>query len=210
MNAERMRLLASSILLSVLLAGCCSTAPAAMPTQTPQSPTATPPPPTATPTPMPTASPTPEPAWGDFKPLDAAACDELADAMAEALGVPVATEDALIEDYTTGKSGTGCQMAATGTGVEFDHVGVPFDAVTAMLRARGWGEDMKYAGGGPGGVFAGYRQDTGLCLLQVSSGPSEEGLCAEDDPFAVCWEKLTPEQRVFTITLNCAWEVSAE
>jgi hypothetical protein len=69
---------------------------------------------------------------------------------------------------------------------------------------------MQCAGGGPGGVLAGYRQDTGLCLLQVSSGPAEEGLCTEDEPFAVCWERLTPEQRAFTITLNCACEVSAE
>jgi hypothetical protein len=207
-NATRMRLLAGSILLSLLLAGCCPAAPepTAVLTQTPQPPTATP----APPTPVPTPPPTSEPAWGDFKPLDAAACGELADAMAEALGVPVTTEDALIEDYTTGRSGTGCQMAATGTGVEFDHVGVPFDAVTAMLQARGWEEDLQYAGGGPGGVLAGYRQDAGLCLLEVSSGPSEEGLCSDDEPFVVCWENLTPEQRAFTITLNCAWKVSAE
>jgi hypothetical protein len=29
------------------------------------------------------------------------------------------------------------KSTVTGTGVEFDHVGVPFDAVTAMLQARG-------------------------------------------------------------------------
>lgn len=200
----------SAIALFLLLAGCCpvSPEPTSAPTQVPRPAAATSPAPTAMP--VSTAMPTPEPAWGDFKPLDAAACGELTDAMADALGVPVTMEESLIEDYTTGRSGTGCQMAAIGTGIEFDHVGVPFDAVTAMLRARGWEEDMQYAGGGPGGVLAGYRQEAGLCLLQVSSGPSEEGLCSDDEPFAVCWERLTPEQRAFTITLNCAWEVSSE
>lgn len=210
MNIERMRLLAGAILLSLLLAGCCPAAPepTSVPTQTPRSPTATPPAPTVTPTPTLLVLPTPEP-WGDFRPLDAAACGELADAMAEALGVPVTTEEALLEDYTTGRAGTGCQMTATGTGVEFDHVGVPFDALTAMLQARGWEEDIQYAGGGPGGVLAGYRQDTGLCLLQISSGPLEEGVCSEDEPFAVCWERLTPEQRAFAITLNCGLEITS-
>jgi hypothetical protein len=205
MNIERIRLLKSTILLSLVLTGCCPAAPepTVVPTRTPQPPTATPVPLT----PVPTAPPTSEPAWGDFRPLDATACGELADAMAEALGVPAATEQAPIEDYTTGKSGTGCQMSATGTGVAFDHVGVPFDVVTAMLQTRGWKEDTQYAGGGPGAVLAGYRQDTGLCLLQVSSGPAEEGLCAADEPFAVCWETLTPEQRAFTIMLNCGWYV---
>jgi hypothetical protein len=188
------------------MGSCCpaSPEPTSVPTRTPQPPTATPT------TPAPTVPPTSEPVWGDFKPLDATACGELADAMAEALGVPVTTEQALIEDYTTGKAGDGCQMTATGTGVEFDHVRVPFDALTAMLQARGWEEDLQYAAGGPGGVLAGYRQDTGLCLRQVSSGPSEEGLCSGDEPFVVCWENLTPEQRAFTVTLNCVWEVSAD
>ncbi len=124
--------------------------------------------------------------------------------MAQTLGVAVTTAEVAFQDYVDGQTGTGCQATATGTGLDFENVGDLFGALTEMLQARGWSEDVNYAGGGPGGMLAGYRQAEGLCLLAASSEPSEDSLCAQDEPFVACWERLAPEQQIYTVTLNCA------
>lgn len=146
---------------------------------------------------------------GGYQPLSSAVCSDLADAMAQTLGVGVATAEAPFEDHVSGRKGTGCQATATATGLDFENVGVVFSALTEMLQARGWHEDVGYAGGGPGGELGGFRQANGLCLLVVSSGPSEDELCSKDEPFVACWERLTPEQQLYTVTLNCAQDTTA-
>jgi len=87
---------------------------------------------------------------------------------------------------------------------------VVHDAVLAILQARGWAEDSLNAGGGggPGGILTGLTQGDGICQLVVISEPSEEELCSQDEPFSTCWEKLTPEQQLYTITLSCAQDTS--
>jgi hypothetical protein len=128
----------------------------------------------------------------------------LADAVTQTLGVAVTRGEAPFQDHATGQAGTGCQATATGTGLDFENVDGIFDALTGMLQARGWTEDLGYAGGGPGSLIAGYRQAEGLCLVVASSGPSEDNPCTQDEPFVACWERLTPEQQVYTASLNCA------
>jgi hypothetical protein len=228
MITKKLRYCLGITLVVWLLAGCggASRAPtdaptALPPTATPIPPTAMPIPPTATPIP-PTATPIPPTATpvplidafvplataedpGDFQPLSPDVCSDLADAMAQTLGVAVTTAEVAFQDYVDGKTGTGCQATATWTGLDFENVGeLFFGALTEMLQARGWLEDINYAGGGPGGMLAGYRQAEGLCLLAASSGPSEDSLCAQDEPFVACWERLAPEQQIYIVTLNCA------
>ena len=216
-----------SILLALMLAGCSSATPEPMATAIPIPPAATPVPPPATPVPLtvtpipptatpvpPTATPVPPTATsappevtqasGDIQPLSAAACSDLADAVTQTLGVAVTTEETPFQDHATGQTGTGCQATTTGSGLDFENVDDVFDALTEMLQARGWTEDLSYAGGGPGSLIAGYRQAEGLCLVVASSGPSEDNPCTQDEPFVACWERLTPEQQVYTATLNCA------
>ncbi len=94
--------------------------PTLVPTEPPPAPTDTSaPPPTATAVPeAPTVAAAPEmtaEAQGDLQPLSQAVCDELANAMSQALGVDVATVEAPFQDYVSGKAGTGCQVTATGT-----------------------------------------------------------------------------------------------
>jgi hypothetical protein len=144
---------------------------------------------------------------GECVPGSAGVCNELADEMEQMLGVGMAiTAPAPFEDYITGQTGTGCQVTASGTGLDFENVGVVVDALSGMFQTRGWQEDISYDGAGPTGMLGGYRQDNMLCLWLVDWAPSEEANCPSDQPISAC--ELSPEQKLYTITLNCAEDTS--
>jgi hypothetical protein len=77
--------------------------------------------------------------------------------MTGALGGTATTEETPFEDRVGGQTGTGCQIKATGTGLNFENIVVVENALVGVLQARGWEEDVQYAGGGPGAVVTGYR-----------------------------------------------------
>jgi hypothetical protein len=146
---------------------------------------------------------------GDWQPLSYDECNNLAGALAQSLGLTAEAAQAPFEDYVQRRAGTGCQATLRATGLNFEHVGLLESPTIGTLQALGWQQDASYGGGGPGGVVEGFRQGRKLCLLLISSGPSEASLCSADEPFAVCWERLTPEQKAYTVTLNCAQDAAA-
>lgn len=143
-----------------------------------------------------------------FVPLDADACAELADSMSEELGVEVVTEEVEFEDYIAGGTGTGCQTTATGTGLDFESFSAVADQLKTMLTDAGWTEDMNYLADGPTGTATGLKNDGGLCLLSVNWEPSEDADCPPDQPISAC--QLEPEQKIYTILLNCAQAAPGE
>ncbi|NIO70530.1 MAG: hypothetical protein GTN71_16255 [Anaerolineae bacterium] len=186
--------------------------PTLVPTEPPAAPTETPaPPPTATAVPQaPTATVVPQPtteAEGALQPLSPAACDELANAMAQTLGVDVATAEAPFQDYVSGKGGTGCQATAQGTGLDFENLTAVADTLREMLRYQGWREDSMYAADGPTGTGTGFERAGELCLLTVGWEPSEDAHCPQDQPISEC--QLAPEQQLYTIDLNCAQDAKS-
>ena len=178
--------------------GPTSDAEAAVETRT-QAPT---PIPVEQPTDTPTEQPTeqPIPAEGDWRPLDSTECNDLADAMAQILGVDVTTTEVPFLDRANGTDGVGCQLLVTGTGQDLDLTA--FEALMGMLTSKGWSEDAQYGGGGPTGMLTGFHKESGLCLLLVGWEPSEDANCPEDQPIGMC--ELTPEQQLYAITLDCA------
>jgi uncharacterized protein (DUF2237 family) len=204
-----------SLLLILTFLSACGGAPAATqipspvaaPTQPPATPTvqpsATPLPPTPTAVPSPTPAPTVS--AGGLKPLDSAACGELAKVMGQTLGVETATAEAPFQDYVTGQAGTGCQTVVTGAGWDFVAV---TKSLWAMLAAQGWQEDTIYDADGPTGAIRGFRQGDGLCLLAVEWKPSPDANCPSDKPISDC--QLKPEQRLYNISLNCARGASSQ
>lgn len=148
------------------------------------------------------------PGQGGYQPLSPTQCEELANAAQQTLGVEVMTSEAPFEDYVSGEEGTGCQVTATGTGLEFESYWSVAEELKAMLADRGWQEDMKYAADGPTGTAAGVRKEGGLCLLNVSWKPSDDADCPEDQPIATC--ELQPEQQLYSIVLNCAEAAAGE
>ena len=139
---------------------------------------------------------------GDFQPLSPAACSDLANAMAKTLGVEAATAEAPFQDYISGKTGVSCQAMATGDGLDFDDFWSVAEDLKGMLEAQGWQEDISYMAGGPTGAGSGFRKDNGLCLLMAGWEPSGDADCPTDKPIGLC--ELSPEQQLYTITLNCA------
>jgi hypothetical protein len=75
---------------------------------------------------------------------------------------------------------------------------------------KGWYEDVRYTGGGPGGIVTGFGQPGGtLCLTVIASEPAEDELCPDDQPIFACWENLMPEQKRYETVLNCAQDTTA-
>jgi hypothetical protein len=143
------------------------------------------------------------PASGGLQPLSPDQCANIAGAMGQNLGLSGETTPAPFTDHVTQQTGTGCQVTFTTNGLVFEHIGVIEGPARAALENLGWQEDPPYAGGGPGGAVYGFRKDNGLCRLVIGSGPSDAELCSDDEPIGVCWERLTPEQRTFTVNVNC-------
>lgn len=137
---------------------------------------------------------------GAYVPLPADACTALKTAAENALGVPFTMAEAPFLNYITQQGGRGCQLTATGTGVNFSSPAGVVDALRAAFS--GWQEDMQYAADGPTGTDIGMTRDTGLLLIQAGWQPAPAAHCPEDQPISAC--QLTPEQRLYTVTVQAA------
>jgi len=141
-------------------------------------------------------------AQGDYWPPSPRVCSDMADSMAQTLGVEATPAEAPFTDYITGMEGSGCQIVATGMGGDLDYMAVA-DTLAAMFRDQGWQEDKRYAADGPTGTGTAFRKENGLCLVTTGWEPSEDADCPDDQPISAC--ELEPEQQFYTITLNCAY-----
>jgi hypothetical protein len=152
-------------------------------------------------------TPTPEPVTS-IQPIDPAECQELADLMTQAVGIAATVGEAPFNDFRTGEAGTGCQVLATGDETNITDVNKATNGLIDALEVAGWQEDIRYAAAGAGGWLTGYRRGDRLCLATFASEPSDPALCG-DEPFAVCWDRLEPEQRLRTFELVCARDPAA-
>jgi acetylornithine deacetylase/succinyl-diaminopimelate desuccinylase-like protein len=76
-----------------------------------------------------------------------------------------------------------------------------------MLMDEGWTEDPMLAAGGPAGIGAGYRKGDQICLASAEWRPDASANCPKDQPITAC--TVTPQQQLYTITLNCGVESSS-
>lgn len=150
---------------------------------------------------------TPAAAGSTIQPLVVEVCNGQAQAMSHFLDdlIPTQSEEPL-EDFVTGASGTGCQATVTGTGADFDSPDAAVSALAGMLEGQGWTVDPLLAAGGPTGEGAGYRKDNQICLAAALWLPDDSANCPVDQPISAC--PVTPEQQLYTVTLNCGVESS--
>jgi putative hemolysin len=142
-----------------------------------------------------------------IQPLSMEVCDGEAQAMAHTLNITEVTQsNAPLTDPSNGKSGTGCQSLAAGTGQQFQSPDAVIKALDGMLKSEGWTEDQMLASGGPTGMGSGYRKDNQLCMDAAIWQPDASANCPQDQPISAC--AVTPEQQLYTITLNCGVETS--
>lgn len=157
-------------------------------------------PPTAATAPTATAPAATAPAAGAYRPLPADACAALKAEAEGALGVSFSMAEAPFFDYLSQEGGSGCQLTATGTGVDFDSPSAVVDTLKALFA--GWQEEMLYAAGGPTGAGIGMTRDDALLLIMAHWTPDPTANCPVDQPISAC--ELTPEQRLYTVTIQAA------
>lgn len=155
--------------------------------------------------PLPTATLPPVAAKG-YQPLDPTSCEALNSALIGSLGISGSWEYPVpFTDYIKGESGSGCQVTFSTTGASVsNYMDGLYKPAQATLQGLGWVEDVNYGAGGPLGMSTGYRKDNVLCLLSAKGEPVDRALCPSDQPIGSCWEKLTPDQQILTLTLNCS------
>ncbi len=143
-----------------------------------------------------------------IRPLTVEVCDGMAQAMSHTLYdlIPTQSEEPL-EDWGNNAKGTGCQATITGTGAQFESPDAVVNALGSMLVDEGWTEDMHLQAGGPTGLGDGYRKGDQICLVNAIWSPDASANCPTDQPVTAC--EVTPEQKQYTVTLNCGVEVSA-
>lgn len=176
------------ILLAALgLAACVAVPQAAAPTTVPPAP-----------------APTAEAPAAALHPPIAEVCNGMAQAMMQAVTVEVTQSDAPvpITDPVSQASGTVCRAQATGTGEQFSSPDAPIKALTAVLTAGGWQEDIRLQAGGPTGAGTGFRSRDLVCLAVAGWTPDPSANCPNDQPISAC--KVTPAQQRYTMTLDCA------
>jgi putative hemolysin len=144
-------------------------------------------------------------AAADIQPLPVEVCNGEAQAMAHTLNITEVTQSNVpLADPSNGKSGTGCQSLATGTGAQYQSPDAVNKELGSMLVSEGWKEDPMLAAGGPTGIGSGYRKDNQLCLTSARWQPDASANCPNDQPISAC--EVKPEQQIYTITLNCGVE----
>lgn len=139
---------------------------------------------------------------GAYAPLDPAACENVATAVAETFTLDVTTGPAAFEDYVDGRHGSGCQATAEGDGYDFGSLTEASAILGVMLAVRGWEEDPRYRIDGETEMASAYRLGDGLCLAHIGWEPAEEAGCTADQPLATC--ELAPDQQWYRATLSCA------
>ena len=144
-----------------------------------------------------------------IQPLLMEVCNGQAQAMSHTLDdlVPTQSEEPL-NDPVTGATGTGCQATITGSGVQFESPFAVVGELGGMLAGQGWTEDPMLVADGPTGTAVGYRKGDQICWAGAEWRPDESANCPKDQPISAC--AVTPEQQLYTVTLNCGVEVPEE
>ena len=192
------RFSAVALAAAMLTVAACAPIPATT-TATPQTAT------TAAPAATETVTPQPTGVAATLLPPAAEVCNGIAQVMTQALpGVEVtqATEPVAINDVASGASGTACRASATGTGETFKSPIDTVQAITKLLAAGGWTEDMNLIADGPTGTATGFRSGNQLCLVGADWNPGPAVSCPADKPISECNVPLN--QQIYEVTVDCA------
>lgn len=151
----------------------------------------------------------PNPSGQTLAPPAVEVCNGMAQAMMQAVKTEVtqAGEAVEITDPVTMATGTACRALTTGTGEDFAGPDIPIKALAAVLTTGGWEEGIKLQAGGPTGMGTGFRSRDIVCLADARWQPDPSANCPDDQPISAC--KVTPEQQLYTVTLDCAQAVAA-
>jgi hypothetical protein len=150
---------------------------------------------------------------GDLQPLSSEECEQIAAFMVNRLFVPP-VEQEIVPVQREGEAGGGCKAIGVTTGQAIPDMITLEDAMRGILAELGWTETPTAAaclgtgGWGPGANSTCFTQEDGICELFVHVDPASDDLCSGDEPITVCFERLAPEQIVYTVELTCTRDAS--
>ncbi len=133
-----------------------------------------------------------------------AICDSLTPSFSGAFQAEMSTDSAPFQDVVSGQAIAGCLSTLSTPSETFTSFEVATSLSNSIMQANDWQEDINYRADGPGGVMQGYLHDDAVCMVTTEFGPVDDALCSSDEPFAVCMDRLTADQIIITVTLNCA------
>ncbi len=137
-----------------------------------------------------------------YQPLPPAACNQLAQAMTNALKVRVRMTRGSFVDYINREQGIGCQLIATGDGRNFNQLSDIVSNLSDLLAKQGWSEVSDYTADGPTEVARGFRQGNSLAVFNVEWEPAPGASCPQNQPISAC--QLRPDQQIYRIRVNAA------
>ncbi len=141
----------------------------------------------------------------NFTPLDEAECSQIADELSMQYGLAAETSQASYTDPITQLTGTSCLIVLEGSAVQFENLANVHTTITQVLNRLTFIEDTALGqGDGPTGFMIGFRQGNKTCRVLAEWVPAEDANCPTDQPITAC--DLTPEQMLYTLTLNCVEE----
>ena len=131
-------------------------------------------------------------------------CDPIAALLTQHLfGTTVSVHAENFGDQLSGLSGDGCTVLADGDGTTVVDWGLGNNNVIGGLQAAGWQMDPMYSGAGAGGFMETYRMNGVVCMYIAELRPIDMALCSDDEPIGMCFDKLAPEQLIYTATVGC-------
>lgn len=137
---------------------------------------------------------------------DTTLCDQIHEPLAKALNTEVAVGAAPFTEMLSGETRDGCELTATGTGVNFADVWTISQQIGKLLIDNGWQIDQQAVADGPTGTAQGYRNDQQAAIVSIAWQPAPGASCPADRPISDC--ELQPSQRLFSIRVSMAPEPS--
>ena len=136
-------------------------------------------------------------------------CNDIKAMMEPELQLMISNQEVPVETSWSGETGTACQLTALANGNDFNSIFEPSQKLKTILSNLGWMETTQLpclgqGGVGPGADTACFINEKQACELFVTLAPVDKRLCPNDQPISVCFDALTPEQKIFTINLTCA------
>ena len=191
MISSRTYKVALSLCLSILVVACGEQPSRSTPTAPPEVT------PTFTPVPSITPAPTQTPV-----PPEVVLCAQLSGVMAQKLGLPFTFSKASFQDpLQVVAANPGCATEASGSNVNFANPAGVYNVMVTELQTLNWQQDLRYQSGGATTTASGFRNGERLCLATVNWAPSADANCPSDQSIETC--ELAPEQRIYTIKLEC-------
>jgi hypothetical protein len=155
-----------------------------------------------------------------YRPLSLQDCQAIHDEAAKALQSSFSLTEAPFTNPFSNEKGTACTLEATGTGVNFDALGVA--EVTHRIGASlsGWTYQSDDQANGQTGDLRAYTRGSELVVVSANWKPSadtdcssgqQNAICPKDQPNAICSNAqpiascaLEPDEKLYTIVIQAA------